>query len=752
MNWLRQIWQRRQMERDLNEEIGAHLNERVDELTASGMSPADAARQARREFGNVAGLEESGRDVWRWGAFEDLLADVRFALRQLRKNPVFAVAAVLTLALGIGANTAVFSVINAVMLRPLPYPEPERLVSVMSLTTRGDKPRPDSLSYPTYFDFRHMNSVFEHIVSFRGDEASLTGVGAATHLRAAIVSADLFAMLGVHPALGRGFLREEERLGTKVAVISDGLWRSRFGSDPQMAGRTITIDGAPHVVVGVAPRGFNFPPTPEPIDVWMTLERDHASGTAVPVTEQRGARMLDATARLKPGVTIQRAQQEMDSIAAALAKQYPDQNRGVSATIIRPQLEALVGRGRDPMWIVFGAVILVLLIACANLANLLLARTSERVREFSLRASIGASRGRLIRQMVAESLTISLIGCAAGVGGAYWLMKYLLPLAGNGLPRVQEASIDSRVLLFAAGLAVTTALLASLAPALRLRKAEFAGSLQEGSRASTGGGERTRGALVVVQIGLGMVLLSSAGLLTSSFAKLLQRDLGLQPGRVVTFKVTPSGAGYSDERRMAFYARLLERLRNLPGAKETSLGMPLPLTGSSMTVSFQIPERPTAPHQRPRSNMAIITPGYFRTIGAPMLRGRDFTERDVDGASPVLVVNDAFARRFFPGQDALGKRIVPGATSNRGTQIREIVGIVRDARQSVMGSDPEPIYYFPYAQMSWCCPAVLVRSEDNPSSLQASIAKVVADLDPQLPVFDMAPLQEQLDRGMGTPR
>ncbi|MEP7363467.1 MAG: ABC transporter permease [Acidobacteriota bacterium] len=753
MNWLRQIWQRRRMERDLYEEIGSHIEERADELTATGMSCEDAVRQARREFGNATGIAEAGREVWRWGALEDFAGDSRFALRQLGKNPVFAAAAVLTLALGIGANTAVFSVINAVLLRPLPYPDSGQLVSVMSRTTRGDGPRPETLSYPTYFDFRRMNTVFEHIACFRADEASLSGTGAATHLRAAIVSANLFAMLGVHPALGRGFLPEEEQPGARVVVISDGLWRSRFGADPQMAGRVVTIDGQPHTVVGVAPAGFQFPPTPEPLDVWLTLARDRNSATLVPVTEERGSRMLLAAARLKKGVAVERAQQEMDRIAGALAKQYPDQNRQVAATYVQRLNEALVRDGRDPMWVLFGAVFLVLLIACANLANLLLARTSERVREFALRASIGASRARLIRQMVTESLIISLLGCAVGIAGAFWLLRYVMPLAGNGVPRMQEATqLDATVLLFAAGLSLITALLASLAPALRLRRAEFAGSLQEGSRASTGGGERTRSALVVVQIALGMVLLSAAGLLTTSLTKMLQRDFGLQPGRVLTFNVTPSGPSYPDERRLAFHARLLERLRNLPGAREAALGMPLPLTGSSMSVAFQIQDRPTAPHERPRSNMAIITPGYFRTIGARMLRGRDFNERDNDGAPPVLVVNDAFARQFFPGEEALGRRITPGATGKRGTRMHEIIGIVGDARQSALGRQPDPIYYFSYAQLSWCCPSVLVRSDGDPSSLQTAVVSVVAELDPQLPVFETQVLSDQLDRATTGPR
>ncbi len=374
---------------------------------------------------------------------EDMFADVRFALRQLRKSPAFALAGILTLALGIGANTTVFSVVNAVILRPLPYPESDRLVSVRSLDIRGT-PHPTSLSYPTFFDFRAENAVFEHIVSYRDSEFTLTGTEQPIHLPGQIVSWDLFPMLHVQPALGRGFLPHEEAAAERVVILSHELWRGRFGGDPAIAGTTLMIDGQPHTVVGVAPPRFEFPITHDSAQIWTTVARDAASGT-VPVTEQRGARMLDAMARLKPGVSIEQAQAQMDTIAASLAARYPDSNKNQPGTYVRPEIDHLVGDARLPLCILLGAVGLVLVVACANIANLLLAHAEERAREFTVRAAIGAGRGRIVRQFITESLTLSGIGCAAGLAVATWSIRLFRALP---VPRVGEAVIDGRVLAF----------------------------------------------------------------------------------------------------------------------------------------------------------------------------------------------------------------------------------------------------------------------------------------------------------------
>jgi predicted permease len=746
---VRDLLLRRRLERDLAEEIRQHLDEKTDALMAGGLSREDAVRAARRAFGNVARIEEMGREVWRFSAIEDALADVRFALRQLRRSPAFAFAGILTLALGIGANTTVFSVVNAVVLRALPYPESDGLVSVKSRDIRGT-PQPADLSYPTFFDFRDENTVFEHIVSYRDSEFTLTGTDQPLHLRGQIVSSDLFAMLHVQPALGRGFLRREEAAAERVVILSDALWRGRFGGDPAIVGTALTIDGQPHTVVGVAPPRFEFPITYDPVQMWTTLARDAASATVTPVTRQRGSRMMNTMARLKPGVSIEQAQAQMDAIAASLAVRYPDSNKNLPGTYVRPEIDHLVGDARRSLFILLGAVGLVLLVACANIANLLLARTEERAREFTVRAAIGAGRERIVRQFITESLTLSVIGSAAGVGVAAWSIGLFRTLP---VPRIAEAVIDGRVLAFSLALAIATSVLFGLAPALRAASSELSGGLKNGSRTSTPGSDRLRHGMCVAQVALGLVLVSGAGLLIGSFLHLVRRDLGFRPDGLLTFNINLPDKDYTRPKQFEFYARLLDQLRSLPGVASAAIAMPLPLTGNEMSVSFNIQQRPTPPAERPRANMAIVTPGFFRTIEVPVLEGRDFVERDRATAAPVVIVNRAFADRFFPGENALGKRIEPGAISDAsGTKMREIVGVVGNARQSALNMKDEPIYYFPYHQLPWCCPSIVVRSAIAPASLEPALRATVASLDRQLPIYGLRTAEDILARGVAGPR
>jgi putative ABC transport system permease protein len=515
------------LNQDLSEEIQQHLEEKIDQLMRCGMSRPEAVAAARREFGNVTLSTERSRDVWRWAAVEDLFSDIRFAFRQLRNSPAFTMASVLTLALGIGANTAVFSVVNAVILRPLPYLEPEQLISVRSVDLRGG-PHPEDLSYPTFFDFRAQNNVFKHIVSYRRDEFSMTSAGRPLHLRGQIVSWDLFPMLGVRLLLGRGFLPNEEESGERVVILSHQLWQEQFAGDATIAGRTVVIDGRPHTVVGIAPAGFNFPIGGGPVQIWTTLARDADSDTFTPVTKQRGARMLNVMARLRNGVSIEQAQAQMDVVAAALAKQYPGSNKNIPRTDVRPEMENLTGDMRRPLLILLGAVGLVLLIACANVANLVLTRSAERGREFAVRTAIGAGLGRLVRQLITEGMTLSMFGCTIGVLAAIGTVRLMLPLAGRSIPRIEEAAIDSRVLLFSTTLAVITSLLFSLVPLIRMRGLEVSDALKEGSRTTMDSSEGLRSVLCVGQVALGLILLSGAGLLIASFRNLMHRDLGFQ--------------------------------------------------------------------------------------------------------------------------------------------------------------------------------------------------------------------------------
>lgn len=751
MNWLEQLLRRRTLESDLAAEIRQHIEEKVDDLIAQGLPRREAELAARRAFGNATLLEEQGRDVWHWRAVEDLVTDLRFAFRQLRKAPSFTAACVLTLALGTGANTVVFSVVNAVLLRPLPYTQPDRLVAVNSLDAR--KPgEPSDLSYPNFFDFRAQNRVFSHIVSFRGTDTALTGPSGAIHVHAQIVSWDLFPLVGLQPELGRGFLPREEARGEHAVVLSDELWREQFSANHALVGQTVTIDSQPHTVVGIAPPGFAFPPGDRTARLWLTLARDAGSATNQPITEQRGARLLYAVARLKPGVTVAQAQAQLDVVAEALARTYPDSNKNVARTRVAPAVEALAGQARTPLLILLSAVAMVLLIACANIANLLLARTAERTREFALRAAIGAGQGRIVRQLITESLVLSFIGTTLGVAAATWTTRLLLPLAGDAIPRIQDTTVDARVLAFSVLLAVATTVLFGLAPALRAARAGFQAGLRDGARAHTSESGALRNALCAGQIALGLVLLSAAALLGANFVEALHRDLGLQPERVVSFSVDLPSKAYPQPRQLQFHDELVRRLQRVPGVESAALAMPLPLVGDQMSISFNLKDRPAPPSDRPSSDMAIVTPDYFRTLGTPLLQGRAFTEADDEKAPPVLIVNRAFAQRFFPGENAIGKWMEPGASSGpNGTRMRQIVGVVGNARQSTLTPQPEPIYYFPYKQLPWCCGSVVVRTH-RPNTLEPALRATVAGLDKQLPVFDVLPLETILADGYNPAR
>ncbi len=753
MNWIRQLLERRRIERDLDEEIQSHLEERVAALVAEGHSPKEALLAARREFGNVAITAERGREVWRWALVEEFISDLRYALRQFRRAPAFTAASLLTLALGIGANTAVFSIVNAVILQPLPFPGSGRLVSVQSRGTQGGSPHSENLSYPQFFEYRKQNRVFEHLVCYHDTTLGLSGAGEAINVPARIVSWDLLEVLRVSPAVGRGFLPEEEAPGRRVVILGDRLWKERFHADRAIVGQTIQLNRQPYLVVGVTPTGFAFPVENPEVQIWTTFAIDASSATMTPMTEQAGTRLLHAIGRLQPRVSIRRAQAEMDAVAASLAHQDPDDYANVASTWIIPEIDRVAGDTRAPILILLGAVGLVLLVACANVANLLLARTAERLREFAVRASIGAGRARVVRQLLTESLTLALLGSTAGMLLAAVCVRSVAQLAAGSIPRIEQAGVDGRVLAFSVVLAIFTSALFSLAPAVRLSRMELITPLQAASRGNTARAGLFSNALVVFQIALGLVLLSGAGLLASGFLHLMRRDPGFRPEGVVTFGVSLPDELTRGAAHLGFESRVIERVRTLPGVRSAAMAAPLPLAGHQITVSFDIEERRSAPSARPRSDMALVTPEYFQTLGIPVIEGRGFTEHDDGNSPPVLVVNRAFADRFFPGERVLGKRIEPGATAAdvRGG-MREIVGVVSNARQDPLGSGADPVYYFAEKQLPWCCPRYVVRTSGSVAALESSIRGVVASIDPNASVFHLESMDDTLAAAISAPR
>lgn len=668
-----------------------------------------------------------------------LFQDVRRALRQLRKSRWFTASAALTLALGIGASTAVFAVVDAVVLRPLPFAQPDRLMSVASFDRRGGG-HPTNLSYPTFLDFRSRSDAFEHLVSYRSNRFTLSDTLPAIQVEGQIVSWDLFPLLGVQPELGRGFLREEEKAGTHVAVLSHSLWESRFGGDRQIAGKQIHINGESYTVTGVAPRGFRFPVDDQSVQLWTTIADDATVQEFTPLMQQRGARIADCIGRLAAGVTPERAKSQLDGIAAALAEQYPDDNGNIAKTIVKPEMARLVGQTRRPAWILLGAVMLVLLIGCANVANLLLARSTERAREFALRTALGASRAALVRQLLAESLILGLLGTAGGIGLAFAALRLILPLAGEQIPvpRLFEAGVDLRVLAFSIAAAFVTAILFSLAPAAQVVRADLTATLKEGAANIAHGHHMLRSVLVVSQITLGLVLLVGAEVLTVSFVKLAGGDPGFRADHLLTFDVGLSDKQYTTATTIAFSDRLIEKLRAIPGVRAVASGMPFPLEGHQMGASFDIEERPRPAAERVSSEISIVTPGFFGTLGIPVKKGRDFTERDDVRAPRVVVVNEAFARKFFPGEEAIGKRIKPGATNGKeGMVMREIVGVVGNARQTPWSAGDNPIYYLPYKQVSWWFGTVVVRTAGPPLEVEHAARAALMSLDREAAMYQV---------------
>jgi predicted permease len=737
---------------EFEEETRAHLAMLVDRFTRLGMNPEEAEHAAKLQFGGVAQIKEGLRERRILPHLDALLRDAHYAFRQLRRAPAFTIAAILTLTVGIGANAAIFAVVNAVVFRPLPYPQADRLVSFQSIYSRG-VPRPTNLSYPTFFDFRSNQSVFEHFVCYRDSQFVLSGSENALHVDGEIVSWDLFSLLRVQPELGRGFLPAEEKPGEHVVILSHELWQSQFGGDRNVMNRAITLNGGQYTVIGVAPPDFRFPPDNPSIQLWTTAAVDAVvSPQFQPLTAQRGARVLDVIARLKDEITVDQARAQMDSIAAALAKQYPDHNKNIATTYIVPALDRLIGNIRKPMLILLVAVFLVLLIACANIANLVLARSVEREREFALRAAIGASRQTVIWQILTESLMLALLGSLTGLAFAWASLRLMLPLAAKYIPRISQANLDARVLAFSIGLTVVTSILFSFAPALRIAKVDLVASLKEGTRSIATGVIGVRSLLVIGQITFGLVLLSGASFLIASFLYLERRDPGFDADDLLTFSLDLP-AQYKTSQQIAFSDQLRENLRSLPGVRAVATGIPLPLTGNQMTVAFDIQARPSPPSERPHSNMAIVTPGFFSTMAIRLLQGRDFTERDDAASAPVLIVNQAFARRFFLGEEVIGKRIQPGAINgNSGPVMREIVGVVADAKQSALSAEFEPIYYFPYKQLSWTIGTIVLRTSVPPRTLEPAVRAMVASLDQRAPVYQVRTMDELSSLAIAPPR
>jgi predicted permease len=687
-----------------------------------------------------------------------LLQDLRYGLRTLRKSPAFTVIALFTLALGIGANTAIFSIVNAVLLKPLPFPESEKLVFMTSAFEKQGVSRNFSTSYADFLDWRSTAKSFTSMASYHQDSFTLAGMDQPLHVSGETVSGDFFSILGTQPLLGRAFTRDEEKPGTRVVVLSYDLWQSAFHGDRGIIGRAITLYKDSYTVVGVMPAGFAFPLDAEPPKLWRTLAvdsetKDPKNSPAATSPEQRGAHFLQVVARLKPDVPMDRAREEMNVIARGLAKQYPDTNSKFTAVGLTSELDHLVGKTRPRMVILLISVGVVLLIACMNVANLLLVRASRRNREIALRAALGAKRIRVVRQMLTESFVLALGGAILGIPIAMWALKLFIALNAQNLPRIQNAGLDGSVLLFTAGIALLTSLVFGLVPALRASSPNLTEFMKEGrGTTASGSHQRLRGALVVVETAGGLVLLVVAGLLLRSFHRLLSVDPGLNPRNVLTLTFDLPDAKYNDQQQMDFYTQLVSRVGNLPGVVSAGAVTPLPLSGNNAIITFQIEGRPVPKSEEPSADIEAATPGFFKTLNIPMLRGRDFSERDDTKAPGVVIVNEAFAHKYFPNEDVLGKHITPGASNSGKPQVREIIAVVGNVKNRSLDMEDVPVYYIPSTQLNFGSMAVCLRTSNDPHSVTSAVRNVVSSMDPDLPLYDIKTMEEYLASSVATQR
>jgi putative ABC transport system permease protein len=681
---------------------------------------------------------------------ETLLQDIRYSFRMLRKSPSFTAVAVIALALGIGATSAIFSVVQAVLLKPLPFKEPSRLVRIWGKFDVDGIPK-NWISQPELLDLKEQNQSFEDIAAYQAGGANLTGIGDPVRVNTASVNASFFSILGVEPGKGRTFTEEEDQPGPdKVVLISDALWRSRFGADPALIGQTLGLSGNSYTVIGIMPPGFHFP---DKEDLWKPLAIDKTN------PENRGSHGLEVVARLKPGVTPQQAQTDLTNISATLTQRYPaNYASGGFGLYGVSMLDEIVGNIRPALFILLGAVGFVLLIACANVANLLLARAAAREREVAIRAALGARRGRLIRQLLTESIVLAIIGTVVGLALAYLGVKLFALLGPRDIPRIEEIALDARVVGFSVLMALITGIAFGLAPALQISKPSLHDSLKEGARGSTAGRQRLRAGLVVSEVAIALVLLIGAGLMIKSFQRLLQINMGFRTERTLTMRLTLPSTKYKDDNQViSFYRQLLDKIKALPGVESAGAISELPLSGaySSGTTGVDNPDSAEGLRQFRgipyiEADRRVVSADYFKTLGLSLRNGRLLTEADNENAPPVAVVDDAFEKRFWPETGAIGKRFVYRFNNGTNIQWGQIVGVVSHVRhygvdevkQYGLAQEGREEIYFPYSQSASNRMYLAIRTNIDPLSLTSAVRSEVLSMDPSEPVYEVKTMDQ----------
>ncbi len=765
MNPLHKLWvriralsQKRKLDADMDEEMRAHIEMRMRENVQAGMPPDQARYAALRQFGWSETIKETCREQRGVTWLENLVQDVRFGLRMLSKNPGFTIVAVLTLALGIGANTAIFSVVNAVLLRPLPYKEADRLVTIWERNPKEGYEQ-NNPAAGTYRDWKAQSQAFEQMAVFDANEGfNLTEAGEPMRLTGTAVSADLFPVLGITPERGRNFMSEEEIPGRdQVAILSYNLWQTRFGADPRIVGKVIVLDGKSRTVIGIMPPKFRFPGMTgvllgswvnQPADIWVPLALDQGAWN------QRGNHYLQAIGRLKRGTMIEQARAEMDTIQQRLEKQYHGNFMGTHTKLV-PLQQQSVASIRTALLVLLSAVAFVLLIACANVANLLLARAARRQKEIAIRVALGAGRSRLLLQLLTESSVLAIFGGIVGSLLAMWSVRLLVAGVGgeasNSIPGWNDIRVDTTVLAFTLGISLMTGVLFGLVPAWHGTKTSISGSLSEGGRGSSESrrGNRLRSALVVFEIALALMLLIGAGLMIQSFVLLQKVNPGFNPAHVLAMELDLPDSKYSDDpHRAAFFSQLVERVQALPGVESAAASVAVPFVHRGPNWAINVEGRSADPNGKwLTADWSAITPDYFRAMGVPLVKGRVFTAQDTAESQPVIMINAAFARRYLPGQDPVGKRIEVGEKQ------RAIVGVATDFRQLGFDAEIRPDMYTPNAQTPWSSSRVIVvRSAGDPVSMMRALRTTVQALDKDLPIITLRSMDTILSSSVAQSR
>jgi putative ABC transport system permease protein len=749
---IRALRQRETVINDIDREMRLHLEMQVDANIKAGMSPAEAREKAMRSFGNLNRAVDAAYDVKGGGIFETLAQDIRYGVRMLAKHKAFTSVAVITLALGIGANTAIFSVVNELLLRPLPYRDADRIVTVWEVSPGGR--HQNSTSRANFRAWRQQTTSFNYMSVFSDQRLNLTGTGDPEELSVQFTSPDFFKILGVDPILGRTFLPEDDKGGqSPVAVLSYGLWQRRFGGQANLVGQPITLNDTKFTVIGVMPPSFQFhfkqhSGTGRPAELWTILPMPIGPGA-----NERG-RFLGTVARLKDGVSVDQAGAELRTIHARLSDTEPQFNKNYSAEVL-PLREQFFGNVRRPLWLMLGAVGFVLLIACANVANLLLSLATSREKEIALRAALGARRTRIIRQLLTESLLLALLGSVLGLGFAWLGIKALVAISPRDLVSLQTVGLNLTALAWTLGVSILTGIIFGLAPALHISRLNLNDSLKDGGKSESSqasGSRRLRNALVVSEIALAVVLLASAGLLIRSFLRLQHVDRGFNTDNILTMVVRLPDRYREDPQVINFFSQTLERVRQLPTVRSAGMVNFLPLYGGmGSSTGFKIlgqPEPP--PGQGPSCDVRVVDGGYFGTMGIPLLRGRNFSDAEQREPKRVILINEALARQYFPNQDPLGQRL--DVVMFDDPTPTEIIGIVGNVRYDTLIDEAPPAVYFSHSDLTYSFMTLVVRTDGDPTAIAPAIQREIRALDPNQPVSDVRTMNQVMSEWVARSR